>query len=69
MTDYGLYYDDQGLCEKAAEYDIICYNLVPNFIEHYSNQNNNALYLDTSHLTAEGSQKVAEWIIEKRSNK
>ena len=69
IVDYGLCYDDQGLCEKVAKYDIICHSLVPNFLEHYSNQNNNTLYLDTSHLTIEGNQKVAELIIEKCSNK
>lgn len=49
---------------KAQEKGINCIDLTPRFIKHYSNKQNNALYLDGAHFTIEGNEKVAEWIIQ-----
>lgn len=46
---------------KANEKRIVCIDLTPKFVEHYSNKQNNALYLDGAHFTIEGNQKVAKY--------
>ena len=50
------------LCLKAQEKGIDCINLIQKLINHYSNKENNALFLDGYHRTVEGNQKVASWL-------
>ncbi|MGR3177721.1 MAG: hypothetical protein ACUZ8E_06655 [Candidatus Anammoxibacter sp.] len=48
---------------KAQNHGIDCIDLTQTFIEHYSNKQNNALFLDGAHFTVEGNRKVASWIM------
>ncbi|MGR3320081.1 MAG: hypothetical protein ACUZ8O_16560 [Candidatus Anammoxibacter sp.] len=48
---------------EAQNHGIDCIDLTQTFIEHYSNRQNNALFLDGAHFTVEGNKKVASWIM------
>ncbi|MGR3218671.1 MAG: hypothetical protein ACUZ8H_02490 [Candidatus Anammoxibacter sp.] len=48
---------------EAQNHGIDCIDLTQTFIEHYSNKQNNALFLDGAHFTIEGNRKVASWIM------
>jgi hypothetical protein len=52
------------ICETAASNGLACHDLSGRFARHYSNPGNNALTLDDVHLTREGSELVARWIME-----
>lgn len=52
----------QGICRKASARGIKCVDLHPQLVAHYKTPNANGYYLDGSHLTAEGSAKVAQWM-------
>lgn len=56
------------LCERADQYHISCYNLIPKFIEYYQKNKCNALYLDGSHFTVFGSEQVVNWLLDKKTD-
>lgn len=53
------------LCERADQYNISYFNLIPYLIEYYKKNNCDALYLDGSHLTRLGNEQVVDWMLEK----
>ena len=50
---------------KAQSKGINCIDFTPRLIEHYSNRQNNALYLDGAHFTVEGNKTIAGWMLQK----
>ena len=53
---------DQRICRKAAAKGIECVDLHSRLATHYGRPDANGLYLDGSHLSVEGSAKVAQWM-------
>ncbi len=53
-----------SLTKRAIEKGINCIDLSSEFLKHYSDKNNNALFLDGAHFTKEGNRTVAEWIMQ-----
>ncbi len=52
------------LQEKATSYGLKCLDLSSKIIEHYKNNQNNAIYIDGAHLSKQGNKIAADWIME-----
>jgi hypothetical protein len=74
FNDKGLIENEEGcidflladyinVCGIVSSNGLACYDLSGSFARHYSNPGNNALILDDEHLTPEGSERVASWIM------
>ena len=52
------------ICSNDKIDNVRCIDLTGKLIRHYSDKNNNGLFLDGSHLTVDGNVKVANWMRE-----
>ena len=60
IKDYNKNKND--LCTEAEKRGLHCKDLVSLYVEHYSEPDNNSLFIDGVHLTVEGNKKMANWI-------